>query len=155
MGRELVIIWAGRHRRDRFDESIKDYQRRIRGHVPITDRWIKSRRSGDDERRKKDEGEALLAALPATSWVVAMDGGGRALTSRGFSDHLESLQERWPHAVVFALGSDLGLDPLVLERANEVLSLGPMTLAHELARLVLYEQIYRAMAIRSSINYHR
>jgi len=86
---------------------------------------------------------------------MALDVGGRQLSSEAFAEHLLRLQERWPHAVVFALGSDLGLDPLVLERADDVLSLGPMTLAHELARLVLYEQIYRAMTIRSGFKYHR
>ena len=70
-------------------------------------------------------------------------------------ERLRWLEETWPHAVVFALGSDVGLAREVLQRADEKLSLGPMTLPHELARLVLYEQIYRAATIRSGINYHR
>ncbi len=77
------------------------------------------------------------------------------LDSEAFAERLRRLEETWPHALVFVLGSDLGLARDVLDRANEKLSLGPMTLPHELARLVLYEQIYRAATIRSGIKYHR
>jgi 23S rRNA (pseudouridine1915-N3)-methyltransferase len=87
--------------------------------------------------------------------VVALDPGGKMLDSEAFAERLRQLAETWPHAVVFALGSDVGLAREVLERADDKLSLGPMTLPHELARLVLYEQIYRAATIRSGINYHR
>ena len=65
------------------------------------------------------------------------------------------LQRDWPHPVVFILGSDLGLAPSVSKACRESLSLGPMTLPHELARLVLYEQLYRALSIQARIKYHR
>ena len=77
------------------------------------------------------------------------------LDSEAFAERLQRLEESWPHAIVFALGSDVGLAREVLERADEKLSLGPMTLPHELARLVLYAQIYRAATIRSGMSYHR
>ena len=60
-----------------------------------------------------------------------------------------------PHAIAFLVGSDLGLGAAVLERASHHLSLGSLTLAHETARLVLYEQLYRAFAIEHGIKYHR
>ena len=155
MSREIVIQWASRHRRNRFDEAIADYRKRIGPALRITDRHVRSQSSGTDDERRRADGQALLDALPERSWIIALDSGGRMLDSKAFADRLRRLEETWPHAVVFVLGSDVGLARDVLDRANEKLSLGPMTLPHELARLVLYEQIYRAATIRSGINYHR
>ena len=155
MSREIVILWAARHRRGRFDEAIADYRQRIEAGASDdrSPRAVADRRRG--RRASPREGQALLEALPARSWTIALDPGGRMLDSEAFAERLRRLEETWPHAVVFVLGSDLGLARDVLDRANEKLSLGPMTLPHELARLVLYEQIYRAATIRSGINYHR
>jgi 23S rRNA (pseudouridine1915-N3)-methyltransferase len=63
--------------------------------------------------------------------------------------------DEWTGDLVFVIGSDLGLDQVVLEQARTRLSLGPMTLPHELARLVLYEQLYRGIGITAGIKYHR
>jgi 23S rRNA (pseudouridine1915-N3)-methyltransferase len=155
MSREFVILWASRHRRGRFEEAIDDYRRRIDPVLRVADRNVRSRVAGADDERRRGEGEALLGALPERSWLIALDSGGKMLDSEGFAERVRWLEESWPHPVVFALGSDLGLAREVLERADETLSLGRLTLPHELARLVLYEQIYRAATIRSGINYHR
>ena len=156
MSREIVILWASRHRRSRFDEVIAEYRQRIEPALRVSDRGVRSRLAGDDdERRRAAEGAALIEALPPRSWAIALDPGGRMLDSEAFAERLWRLQESWPHEVAFVVGSDLGLARDVLERANERISLGPMTLPHELARLVLYEQIYRAVTIRSGIKYHR
>jgi len=155
MSREIVIVWAGRHRRSRFEEAIAEYRRRIEPVSRVTDRFVKSRSSGDDDERRRVEGAALIAALPPRSWAIALDPGGRSLGSEAFAEKLWRLAETRREPVAFVLGSDAGLAQDVLDRADEALSLGPMTLPHELARLVLYEQIYRAAAIRSGINYHR
>jgi 23S rRNA (pseudouridine1915-N3)-methyltransferase len=155
MSREIVILWAGRHRRSRFEEAIAEYRQRLEPSLRVTDRWVRSKATGEDAERRRAEGQALLEALPPRSWVIALDPGGRMLDSEAFAERLGRLEETWPHAVAFVLGSDLGLARDVLDRAREKLSLGPMTLPHELARLVLYEQIYRAVTIRSGINYHR
>ena len=77
------------------------------------------------------------------------------MSSERFAEWLERIDRDWPHPVVFVLGSDLGLGAAVRRACRETLSLGPMTLPHELARLVLYEQIYRALCIRAGIKYHR
>ena len=155
MSRDIVILWASRRRRGRFEEAIAEYRRRIEPVLRVSDRNVRSRAGADDGERRRGEGEALLAALPERSWVIALDPGGRMLDSEAFAERIRWLEESWPHPVAFAVGSDVGLAREVLERADETLSLGPMTLPHELARLVLYEQIYRAAAIRSGINYHR
>lgn len=155
MARELIVLWSGRHRRSRWQELVADYAARLDPLVRVRDQQVRSRRDGTEKERRRTEGEALIAALPKLGWVIALDSSGRMLSSEAFSDRLRELESDWPHAVIFVIGSDVGLHEAVVERANEVLSLGPMTFPHELARVVLYEQIYRAATIRSGINYHR
>lgn len=155
MSREYLIAWAGRHRRREIDALCAGYRERIERMVPVRDLPVRPRRPGDGDARRRAEGEALLAALPDPCWTVALDPRGKALTSRQLSRRLVRLREEWPHPVVFLLGSDLGLDPEVLASARQVLSFGPMTLAHELARLVLYEQLYRALDIAAGGKYHK
>lgn len=155
MGRELVVLWAGRHRRDAWEDLCSDYRKRIARWTEIRDHPVRVPGSGDDERRRRLEGEALLQAAPDPAWGIALDSGGKTYSSEAFSRYLARVRREWPHSVAFFLGSDLGLGEEVLGQARLVLSFGPMTLPHELARLVLYEQVYRALSISKGINYHR
>ncbi len=123
--------------------------------MPVRDLAIRARGSADDPQRLRTEGQALLAALPEPTWIFALDSRGTALSSEALAGELARLKQEWPHPVAFLLGSDLGLDPAVLGRARKVIAFGPMTLSHELARLVLYEQLYRALSIAAGIGYHR
>lgn len=152
MGRETVILWAGRHRRNEWDRLCGRYRDRIARFGPIREQAVKA---GTGPGRRETEAEALAAALPDPCWAVALDSRGREMTSERFARWLERLERDWPHPVVFVVGSDLGLGAAILDSCRERLSLGPMTLPHEMARLVLYEQIYRALCIRAGIKYHR
>ena len=154
MSREILILWAGRHQRKTWEELCADYRRRIAREIPIRDQRVKVRAGGGRARRRA-EGRALEAALPDPCGSIALDRGGRMTSSEELADKLRGLHEKWPHPIAFLIGSDLGLDGGVLGTARERLSLGPMVLGHELARLVLYEQIYRAICIGRGIKYHR
>lgn len=155
MGRELQILWAGRRERDTWDTLCGTYRKRIRRFMPVRERIVKVPAAGNDRSRRLLEGQALEAAVPEPAWVIAVDRRGRQLSSREFAQHLTRLRDEWPHPVVFMLGSDLGLDPGLLQRARDRLSLGRMTLPHNLARLVLHEQLYRALSIEAGSRYHR
>jgi 23S rRNA (pseudouridine1915-N3)-methyltransferase len=155
LARELLILWAGRRRRQPWEELCADYRRRFEHELPVRDRRIKAGSGGDDPGRRRAEGEAMRAALPDPCWTIALDPRGRTADSEGFARELERLREEWPHPIAFLIGSDLGLDDDLVRSARRRLSLGPMVLGHELARLVLYEQIYRAFAIAKGIKYHR
>ena len=155
MGRQIQILWAGRHERDEWEDLCGRYRKRILHYLPIEDRVVRTRLVRDPKARQRAESEALEQALPKSAWVVALDRRGRQMSSEHFSRWLQSLRSEWPHPVVFVLGSDLGLGDSFLERARERLSLGKMTLPHNLARLILYEQIYRALSITAGMQYHR
>ena len=156
MARELLILWAGRHQRRSWEELCARYRERIGRTVAVRELVVKARVGGrEGVLRARAEGEAILAALLDPAWLVAVDPCGTAMTSEAFAAELGWLRREWPYPVAFALGSDEGLAPAVVAAARQVLSLGPMTLSHELARLVLYEQLFRALEIERGSRYHR
>ncbi|MDX1998133.1 MAG: 23S rRNA (pseudouridine(1915)-N(3))-methyltransferase RlmH [Thermoanaerobaculia bacterium] len=155
MSRELILVWAGRHQRDSWSSLVADYLERIRRWTPIREIVVKVRDERDAATRLRTEAAALLGALPEPVYLVALDRRGEAVSSPELADRLTRVRDEWPHAVAFLLGSDLGLAPELLARARWKWSLGPLTLPHELARLVVAEQVYRALSIGAGIKYHR
>lgn len=155
MSREILVVWAGRHRRDDWDGLCERYRQRIARFVKLTEIPVRYRGSPDAPNRLQIEGESILSAIPDNAWTVALDRRGRQRSSREIATWMQRLQTDWPHPIAFLLGSDLGLDEAVLKGTREQLSLGPLTLPHELARLVLFEQIYRGFCIEAGIKYHR
>ncbi len=155
MARELLILWAGRRRRDAWDRMCQPYRERIQRHLPIRESVVKVAGEGESRTRRQSEGRALLAGLPSPCWSVAVDRRGSARSSRELASWLGKLRREWPHPIAFLLGSDVGLSSELLAASRDSLSFGPLTLPHELARLVLYEQLYRALSILAGMNYHR
>lgn len=155
MSRELLVVWVGRHRRQTWDRLCEPYKKRIARHVALRERPLRPRVPGDEPGRLKAEGEALLAAVPEKAWTVVLDRRGRMRSSTELARWLQERLDTWPYPLAFLIGSDLGVADFVLAAVRERLSLGPLTLPHELVRLVLYEQIYRSVAIAAGIKYHR
>lgn len=158
MARELLIAWAGRRRRDAWERLCADYRERIGRWAPVRERVVKARgRAGAGEGRERlaAEGEALLGALPDPCWIVALDRRGDEVSTEELARRLGKIRRDWPHPVAFVLGSDLGLGPAVLDAARWRLSLSRLTFPHELARLLVYEQLYRVLSIDAGIDYHR
>jgi 23S rRNA (pseudouridine1915-N3)-methyltransferase len=153
--RELVIVWAGRHQRTSWEEICASYRKRIARLAPVRDVPVRARGGAGDPQRRRAEGQALLAAVPPSAWIVALDSHGETTDSEQLAARLAQLRNEWPHPLAFLIGSDLGLDPAVLAAARWELSLGPLTLSHELARTVLYEQLFRALSIEAGMSYHR
>jgi 23S rRNA (pseudouridine1915-N3)-methyltransferase len=155
VARELAVVWAGRHQRSNWEEICASYRKRIARLATVRDVPVRARAAPDDPQRMKAEGAALLAAVPPSAWTFALDSRGEMLSSEQLAARLSRLKEEWPHPVAFLVGSDLGLDRAVLDGARAVLSFGPLTLSHELARVVLYEQLFRALSIEAGMSYHR
>ena len=101
------------------------------------------------------EGEALLARIRPGDHVIALTIGGRQTDSPGLATHLEELLLQGRSSVVFIIGGSLGLSDAVRARADEELSMSRMTFPHQLARVMLLEQLYRAMKIRAGEHYHK
>lgn len=139
-------------------EGCDDYAGRLRRHFPVE---IVEVAEEDMNRRSRDEvlaseASRLLKRLPEGAYVIALDREkGRSYSSEELArKKLAPLALGGRSHVAFALGGPLGLAPEVLERADEAWSFGPLTLPHALARIVLLEQLYRAVKIDRGEKYH-
>lgn len=138
-------------------EGFAEYAKRLSRDLPLELVEIKPGARGkgrDDTRAMANEGAALLAALPRDAHVVALDGRGIAWSSEQLADQLSN----WRMAgrdLAFLVGGPDGHACDVLQRADQRWSLGPMTLPHMLVRLVVAEQLYRAVTILNGHPYHR
>jgi 23S rRNA (pseudouridine1915-N3)-methyltransferase len=139
------------------DEGCQDYLKRLRRYFPVD---VVEVREEDLNRRTPEEvltAEAarLLRRIPAGAYVMALDREkGEPLSSEKLTRRLDSLGLSGRSHVAFVLGGPLGLAPEALKKADALVSFGPITLPHALARVVLLEQLYRAAKINSGEKYH-
>ncbi len=122
---------------------------------PVTIIELEEKRPLPPAALKLREAELILAARPAGARLVALDQKGVACTSRDFADRLLSWRDGGAAAIAFAIGGAEGLGEAVIEQADAVISLGPMTWPHLFARSMLLEQLYRAQQIHAGHPYHR
>ena len=108
-----------------------------------------------EEQLKAKEGEAILAKIRPGDRVIAMTIGGKKRSSEELAKHLAELKTGGVSHVVFVIGGSLGLGKNVLARADEELSMSDMTFPHQLARVMLLEQLYRAEKINAGERYHK
>ncbi len=106
-------------------------------------------------KRKSNEAEKLLNAIPKSAIIIALDEHGKQFSSADFSKKIANFRDDGHHAIVFLLGGPDGHGQAVLERADLKLSLSKMTWPHQIARALLFEQIYRAITIMNNHPYHR
>ncbi len=106
------------------------------------------------EQRTEVEGRTLLAKLGPKDQALGLDARGEAYSSEGFAAALEKWLEDPVRRPCFVLGGAFGLSEDVRDRCDQLISLSPLTLPHELARVVLLEQLYRAMSILRGSGYH-
>jgi 23S rRNA (pseudouridine1915-N3)-methyltransferase len=154
--RHATIVAVGRLR-GWAAKGCDDYLDRLRRYFPVE---VVEVPEEDMNRRSPEEvlaaeGERLLKRLPAGAHVVALDREkGKHLSSEELSRELSAVGVSGRSHVAFVLGGPQGLSPEVLGRADERLSFGPITLPHALARVVLLEQLYRAVKIERGEKYH-
>lgn len=150
-----VLAVVGRPRDAGLAAAIHDYEARAARYWPLEVREVREERAASltpDVVRQR-EGTRLREAVGAAR-LVACDEGGRSFTSTAFASWLQKQREA-ARDVAFVIGGAFGLDPALRDGAAERLTLAPWTLPHELARLVLAEQLYRAGTIGRGEPYHK
>ena len=137
-----------------FAPAFEHYRRLLRALVALEIREVRAvpLRGRSEAEVLREEGRRLLAALPTPARALALGVGGREFDSLGFARELGRRLESGP--VAFVLGGSLGLDGAVLDAVSGVLSLSRLTLPHQLARVVLVEQLFRALKITRGETYH-
>jgi len=138
-------------------DGVAEYQKRLSRELPLdlVELKLGERGKGRDlARALHEEGVAMLAAVPKDANLIALDGRGKPWSSEQLAEQLA----RWRmdgRDLVFAIGGPDGHAPAVLERADQRWSLGPLTLPHMLVRIVVAEQLYRAVSLLGNHPYHR
>ena len=112
-------------------------------------------RASNAETRKRDEAAMLEKAVPDGSVLILLDERGKALDSEAFADLLGKYRDAGKRDLTIAIGGADGLDPALHDRADAVLCLGKLTWPHQLVRILIAEQLYRAVTILSGHPYHR
>ncbi len=137
---KLNILSVGKTKEKWLDEAFDEYIKRLKPTVQITCCWAK-----DDEQ--------LVEWASREDLCLALDPQGRLMTSEQFSDYLISAWEKGGSRLAIVIGGALGL-PMALKRLP-LISLSPLTFTHQITRLVLIEQIYRAIEINRGSKYHK
>ena len=158
MKKAANIICVGKMKTPHWQDAAKDYLHRLSRSWQIKLITVREARDHSYEDRNQREGAYILDALndldSGATLTIALDESGDLYTSPRFSERLRLCWEQENRTPCFIIGGAYGLCPEVRRRARHVLSLGPMTLPHELAQVLLLEQLYRADAILRGSPYH-
>ncbi len=152
----LVVAVVGKPRNAALGEAIRDYEKRAARYWPLDVHEVREERSTgiSVDKVKEREGKRLADKVPERAQTVACDVAGRSLDSAQFADFLQTAREE-DRDLAFLIGGAFGLPTELSARSKVKLSLAPWTLPHEIARLVLVEQIYRAGTIVRGEPYHK
>ncbi|HET9333446.1 MAG TPA: 23S rRNA (pseudouridine(1915)-N(3))-methyltransferase RlmH [Gemmatimonadota bacterium] len=152
---KIEILAVDRLRARWAREAVEEYLGRVRRYCPAERKDVK--RAGEDRAAVDAEGERLLklAAPGPSDRLVALDPSGQPLDSPGWSQLLGGFANEGAGRVMFLVGGAGGLSDPVRAAARQVVSLGPQTVSHELAQVILAEQLYRAWTILRGDPYHK
>jgi 23S rRNA (pseudouridine1915-N3)-methyltransferase len=155
---QLKFLWIGATKNPRFVDAEEEYLKRVRRSIPceiVSLREIKKTDPRAHSSGLNRELQAVRQRLKEDTYLVALDEAGKELTSRQFSDFLNGMMVGPIQEVAFVCGGHLGLSEQLLDQSDFRLSLSRFTLPHDLARVVLLEQVYRALSILKGLPYHR
>jgi 23S rRNA (pseudouridine1915-N3)-methyltransferase len=153
----LHFVWVGKIKWAPIRQMVQEYLGRIHkfARVEVTETRDRDDAGTDPKRIAEKEGDDILKRLSTDTFVVALDESGRELDSRGLADLILRQKETGVKQLTFVIGGFAGLSNAVKNRADFVLALSRLTLTHEMARLLLVEQVYRACTILHGLRYQK
>jgi 23S rRNA (pseudouridine1915-N3)-methyltransferase len=157
----ISIISVGKLKEKYLKMGIEEYTKRLGSYAKIDlvevadEKAPENLSDADMEIVKKKEGERILAKIGADTYVIALAIEGKMKSSEQLAEDLQSLMTYGRSKVAFIIGGSLGLHEDVMQRSDEKLSFSKMTLPHQLMKLVLVEQVYRAFRIMKNEPYHK
>jgi 23S rRNA (pseudouridine1915-N3)-methyltransferase len=157
----IKVIGVGKIKEKYFTAGIAEYQKRLGAFAKVDLLQVRDEKAPESlsaaemEQVKAAEGTRILEKIKDNDWVIALAIEGKQRPSEVFAKEIEDLGTYGHPDITFVIGGSLGLSPAVMQRANDTLSFGKLTLPHQLMRLVLMEQIYRAFMISAGRPYHK
>lgn len=158
---QIQIVCVGKLKEKYWVGAIEEYSKRLGAYAKLEIKELPDEKAPDnmspaeEQQVKAREGERILGALKADAHVVILAIDGETWTSEQLAAHLERQAIYGGGAVSFVIGGSLGLSPSVIARADKKLSFGRMTYPHQLMRVLLLEQVYRAFKINRGEPYHK
>ena len=157
----ISIITVGKLKEKYLKQGIEEYLKRLTAYakvemIEVADEKAPEELSGlEMVQVKQKEGERILAKISQDTYVIALAIQGKLASSEELADSLDKLATYGKSKIAFVIGGSLGLSEDVIKRSNEQLSFSRMTFPHQLMRLILVEQIYRAFRINRNEPYHK
>ncbi|MCI1986324.1 MAG: 23S rRNA (pseudouridine(1915)-N(3))-methyltransferase RlmH [Lactobacillus sp.] len=157
----IKIIGVGKLKEKYFKDGIAEYKKRMGAFAKVElvevpdEKAPESLSEAEMAHVKAVEGERILAKIKDRDWVIALAIEGKQRSSEAFAKELQDLGTYGHSDITFVIGGSLGLSPAVMKRADNTLSFGQLTMPHQLMRLVLIEQVYRAFMINARRPYHK
>jgi 23S rRNA (pseudouridine1915-N3)-methyltransferase len=157
----ITIVCVGKIKESFYRDAIAEYAKRLSKYCKfrieeVADEECKENASpAEEETVKAKEGERILKKIPQSAYVYALAIQGKKLDSVGFSEELSKLFVGGKSDICFVIGGSIGLSDEVLKKADVKLSFSDLTFPHQLMRVILSEQIYRAFRIMNHEPYHK
>jgi rRNA large subunit m3Psi methyltransferase RlmH len=158
---KIKMICVGKLKEKYLVQGVQEYVKRIKGYsdiemIEVNDERIVENASKREEMIVKDkEGKKVLEKIKPDDFVFLLDVSGKEMDSITFSKKIEECMIHGKSTIVFVIGGSLGHGQDILKRADVRLSFSPMTFPHQLMRLILVEQVYRAFKIMKNETYHK
>lgn len=157
----ISIVTVGKLKEKYLKQGIEEYLKRLTSYAKVEIIEVADEKAPEElselemEQVKQKEGERILAKISQDTHVIALAINGKMQSSEELADSLDKLATYGKSKLAFVIGGSLGLSDEVLKRSNDKLSFSKMTFPHQLMRLILVEQIYRAFRINRGEPYHK
>ncbi|MGF2618396.1 23S rRNA (pseudouridine(1915)-N(3))-methyltransferase RlmH [Rossellomorea vietnamensis] len=157
----ISIVTVGKLKEKYLKQGIDEYLKRLSAYAKVEVIEVSDEKAPEELSEtemiqvKGKEGERILAKISPDAHVIALAIEGKMRTSEDLADNLDKLATYGKSKIAFVIGGSLGLSDEVLKRSNEMLSFSKMTFPHQLMRLILVEQVYRAFRINRGEPYHK
>lgn len=153
----ITLIMVGRTVAAYLESGITEYTKRLKHYIRLDMNIIpelKNAKNMREDQIRDTEGELILSRIEQSDYVVLLDEAGRLGSSEDMAAWMQGMMNRGTRRLIFVVGGAYGFSESVYRRANEKLSLSPMTFSHQMVRLIFVEQLYRAMTIIRGEPYH-
>ncbi len=154
---KIELLLLGKTKEAYLQQGVDDFANRLASYNAVELIEIRPRKQGGKNAAQvmEYESELLEQRIRPGSYRVVLDGRGTSYSSEDFAEFISALEDRAVKTLSFIIGGPLGLAPAQRERADTILSLSAMTFTHDMVRLLLLEQLYRAFTIKAGSRYHK
>ena len=158
---KIDILCVGKIKEKFYEDALKEYLKRLSRYATVSvcevkdEKTIEGASQHEDELVMRKEGERISKLIDDDAYLVSLCIEGQQASSEEFARQITAIENKGKSHIQFVIGGSLGIDEQIKQRSNERLSFSKMTFPHQLMRVILLEQIYRAYRIKNNEPYHK